>query len=405
VPALRLERVLGDFDLPLQVTAATHRRQLYVVEQSRRIRVARRASVTAPWERAGEFLDLRSKVAGPFVGRGLLGLAFHPAFAENDLFYVFYTRKHPQTRENGDILIAEYRADTPLRADPSSARTVMVIAHPSSFHFGGWMGFGPDGYLYISTGDAANLAFGFPQDLECRLGKILRIDPTDPEGDADFSVPTDNPFVGEPGDDAIWAYGFRNPWRASFDRETGALWVADVGQGRFEEVNRASPSTESRGANYGWSHCEGRHQYGSERDPPPCADPALTLPIIEYAHDVPEGDDRCSVIGGHVYRALPFRRSTDASSSVTTAPARSGASPPTTRMARRSILRWTRASSSRHSGRTRGARSTSPDSAGRCSGSSSASAARAWIAARQIATARGHHRSTTASSAYQGPPM
>jgi len=223
LPAYRVERILSGYDQPLFVTSDGSPLRLFVVEQTGRIRVATRATEASPWQRSGVFLDLRSRITGSFIGRGLLGLAFHPAYATNGLFYVFYTRKHNLPDKNGDIVIAEFRRSTDLRADPASRRVVRVIPHPTEYHFGGWMGFGPDGYLYVSTGDAAKVALRLSQDLRSLLGKLLRLDPTDPPGRARHSIPGDNPYVGRPGYDLIWASGLRNPWRASFDRATGDL--------------------------------------------------------------------------------------------------------------------------------------------------------------------------------------
>ena len=298
-PTFHVEPVLTGYARPLFVTAGSHRDRLFVVEQGGRIRVATRSSPATRWHKAGTFLDLRSRVAGPLVGRGLLGLAFHPRYATNGRFYVFYTRRHRDTRKNGDIVIEEYRRRTSTRADPASRRRLLVIPHPSEYHFGGWMGFGPDGYLYVSTGDGAVIRSGYPQDLGSRLGKILRLDPRNPRGPARYATPRSNPFVGRRGDDLIWAYGFRNPWRASFDRLTGDLWIGDVGQSRYEEIDRAAPYTSSRGADYGWSDCEASYAYPPPAsDPPPCAEPGVVLPSFEYRH----ARGNCSVTGGYVYR-------------------------------------------------------------------------------------------------------
>ncbi len=298
-PGFHLEPVLSGYSRPLFVTAGSHTNRLFVVEQGGRIRVATRSSPAGRWRKAGTFLDLRSRVAGPLVGRGLLGLAFHPRYATNGRFYVLYTRRHRDARKNGDIVIEEYRRRTSTRADPSSRRRVLVIPHPSEYHFGGWMAFGPDGHLYVSTGDAAILRLGYPQDLGSRLGKILRLDPSNPRGPARYSVPRDNPFVGRRGDDLIWAYGLRNPWRASFDRLTGDLWIGDVGQSRYEEIDRAAPASSARGANYGWSMCEGSVAYPPPRvEPPPCEARGVVAPLHEYQHV----RGRCSVTGGYVYR-------------------------------------------------------------------------------------------------------
>jgi glucose/arabinose dehydrogenase len=296
-PGFHLEQVLTGYKRPLYVTAHAGANRLYIVEQRGVIQVAQRSSPSAPWEKAGIFLDLRSKVVGPFIGRGLLGMAFDPDYDSNGFFYVFYTREAPEAGPEGDIVVARYKKKTNLRAKPGSGKTLLVIAFPTQYHFGGWIGFGPDGYMYMTTGDAANVSFGFPQDLDSRLGKVLRFNPDKADGEAGFA-PADNPFVGVAGDDLIWAYGLRNPWRASFDDGTGNLWLPDVGEAKWEEVNRFASANAAKGANLGWTLCEGTHAYPEpEAGPAPCNQPGTVTPLIEYAH----GDD-CSVIGGYVYR-------------------------------------------------------------------------------------------------------
>ncbi|MBA3307260.1 MAG: PQQ-dependent sugar dehydrogenase [Chloroflexi bacterium] len=145
------------------------------------------------------------------IGRGLLGMAFHPRYDRNGKFYVFYTRKRADPAKHGDIVIAQFKGGTDLTADPSSRRTVLVIDHPSEFHFGGWMGFRPDGYLYVTTGDTGDSSLGHPEDIRTRLAKVLRLDPRDPPGPRTFTVPSDNPFVGVPENDLVWAYGSAIP--------------------------------------------------------------------------------------------------------------------------------------------------------------------------------------------------
>ncbi len=297
-PGFHLELVAGEYKKPLYVAAHSNDDFLYVVEQRGVIRVLERDDPSSPWVKAGVFLDMRNLVGGPLIGRGLLGLVFHPDYDQNGRFYVFYTRRSDNKRRNGDIVIAEYRRTTHLRADPGSRRRVLLIEHPNNYHFGGWMGFGPDGYLYVTTGDPPGVDYG--QDKTSRLGKILRFNPTKRLGRAGF-VPGDNPFVGKAGDDLIWAYGLRNPWRASFDRVTGDLWVSDPGELYWEEVNRFSPYGTGKGKFLGWSVCEGSHAYPQpEVGPQPCSKPAAVAPVLEYAH----ADGRCSVIGGYVYRGI-----------------------------------------------------------------------------------------------------
>jgi glucose/arabinose dehydrogenase len=281
-----LERLVGGLDAPLFATGAGDGSgRLFVVEQGGRIRIVRDGRLLdAP------FLDISDRVRSGGE-QGLLGLAFRPGFGPDEArFYVNYTDRA------GDTVIAEYRRTAdPDRADPASERILLRIDQPFANHNGGMLAFGPDGRLYIGTGDGGSA--GDPLDAGQRrdtlLGKLLRIDP-DPGSTGPYRVPPDNPFVGTPGArPEIWALGLRNPWRFAFDRLTGQLWIADVGQGRYEEVNRA-PDGLGRGANYGWARMEGRHCYPSGEG---CARPGFVLPVAEYGHDL-----GCSVTGGYVYR-------------------------------------------------------------------------------------------------------
>jgi glucose/arabinose dehydrogenase len=299
VPAgggIGLTRILGGLTDPVFVTHAGDDR-LFIVEQVGRIKIARQVSGT--WRVTGTFLDIRTIVLDGGE-QGLLGLAFHPNYATNGRFYVHYTNNA------GDHVIAEYRrGSTAGRANPSSRRVVLHVNDPYSNHNGGWLGFkGP--YLYIAFGDGGS--GGDPgnrgQRLDTLLGKILRINPLDPDGSGPkrYSIPRDNPRVGRSGKDEIWAWGLRNPWRNSFDRATGDLWIADVGQGLYEEVNH---SGNARGRNFGWRLLEGRHRYPSGSL---CTSNCKTLPIVEYRHNV-SGDDNCSVTGGYVARRSGAARS------------------------------------------------------------------------------------------------
>ena len=199
-------------------------------------------------------------------------------------------------------MIAEYTGGTARWADPTSRRQVLLIRHRSSFHFGGWMGFGPDGFLYVTTGDTARPELGLSRDPDSPHGKLLRLDPADPdgpEGPATYSVPADNPNVGGPGHALVWASGLRNAWRAGLDDLTGDLWLTDVGQSRFEEVHRLDAGDLGRGLDFGWPACEGDHAYvpGSETVEE-CAEPGVTGPLLEYEHVA----GRCAITGGTVYR-------------------------------------------------------------------------------------------------------
>ena len=219
--------------------------------------------------------------------QGLLGLAFHPS---EPLAYVNLTRI------DGDTVIVEYAVGDDGVFDPASAREVLVVAQPYGNHNGGDLAFGPDGYLYIGLGDG-----GAADDPERRalnvselLGKMLRIDPVT-TGDQPYTVPTDNPFVGVAGArPEIWSVGLRNPWRFNFDTATGDLWIADVGQNQWEEINLVTQAQGGgRGINFGWSAFEATHRFNEDQSPD-----GATAPIYEYQH----GDAGCSVSGGTVYR-------------------------------------------------------------------------------------------------------
>jgi hypothetical protein len=210
---------------------------------------------------------------------------------------VHYTRRGgPRTR--GDIVIAEFQRASDSAADPRSRRVLMRIDHPAGNHNGGNLAFGPDGLLYINIGDGGGSGgFVNGQDRTTRLGKILRIDPR-PRGRKPFRIPSSNPFVGRRGLDVIWSYGLRNPWRSSFDRQTGDLWIGDVGEGTREEIDvgRANDAGRraARGTNWGWSRCEGDLAFpGLDR---PCR--VGRLPVHDYGH----GEGRCSATGGYVHR-------------------------------------------------------------------------------------------------------
>lgn len=224
------------------------------------------------------FLNIEDRVNDVANEMGLLGLALHPNFSENGYFYVNYTG------EGGDTFIARFTANGDS-ADPDSEVILLRVAQPYPNHNGGTMNFGPDGYLYIGLGDggAGGDPEGNGQSLDTLLGKILRIDV---DSAAPYAVPLDNPFGDE-----IWAYGLRNPWRMSFDSVTGDLYIGDVGQGDWEEIDFL-PANSPGGQNYGWDHREGAHEYegGGPAD--------MIDPIAEYSHS--EGG--CSVTGGYVYR-------------------------------------------------------------------------------------------------------
>lgn len=235
------------------------------------------------------FLDLRGRVSTRgATTRGLLGLAFHPDFARNGRFFVHYTDGR------GDSLIASYRASPDHNfGDPTTETILLRVSPPVGEHNGGDLTFGPDGYLYIALGDGGGPGYGDQdgnaQNSESFLGKLLRLDV---DGSAPYQIPRDNPFVEGGGRPEIWAYGLRNPWRFTFDSLTGDLYIADVGENKWEEIN-ILPSGSPGGANFGWNYREGRHHF---RDMP---DSSLVFvdPLVEYDHS-----QGCSVTGGRVYR-------------------------------------------------------------------------------------------------------
>jgi len=271
------------FTKPLFLTAspdATNR--LFVVEQGGRISI-----LTAGQLNPTPFLDIADRLSTGGE-RGLLGIAFHPAYSSNGRFFVNYTRT-----QDGATVIAEYQVSSnPDKAAPQES-ILLVIPQPYSNHNGGMIAFGHDGLLYIGMGDGGS--GGDPenraQNREELLGKFLRIDI---DGPPPYGIPSDNPFVGQSGKPEIYALGLRNPWRFSFDRKTGDLWAADVGQNAWEEIDIIE-----KGKNYGWRLLEGTHCYTPSTD---CrtAVSDLAPPVTEYPHE----QGRCSVIGGYVYRGI-----------------------------------------------------------------------------------------------------
>jgi glucose/arabinose dehydrogenase len=289
--SLRLVRAAGGFSRPLFVThAGDASSRLFVVEQGGRIKIVK-SGVVLPTP----FLDIHTRVS--CCGeQGLLGLAFHPNYETNGVFYVNYTDV------NGDTVVADYRRST-SNANVASTfeRVLLRVAQPYDNHNGGMLAFGPGGYLYIGLGDGGS--GGDPgnraQNLGSLLGKILRIDVNHRTGTLPYAIPATNPFVGRTGDDRIWAYGFRNPWRFSFDRSTGDLWIGDVGQNRYEEIDRATRATGGgRGRNFGWRVMEGRACYSP---PTGCNTSGKVLPLSVYSHTY-----GCSVTGGYVYRGSAY---------------------------------------------------------------------------------------------------
>ena len=286
--SLDVEPIASGFERPVYLTHAGDDR-LFVVEQEGRMWVidAERGVVLET-----PFLDIVPLVHSRAYERGLLSVAFHPDYASNGMFFVNYTRN-----PDGATVIARYLVSgDPNLADPGSGTVLLTIDQPEANHNGGQLQFGPDGYLYVGMGDGGGAGdrhgtIGNGQDLDALLGKMLRIDV---DGGETYAIPPSNPYVGRT--DArpeIWAFGIRNPWRFSFDRATGDLYTADVGQGQYEEVN-FQPASSSGGENYGWRIMEGSHCYDPREG---CDQTGLTPPIAEYGR---EGG--CSVTGGYVYR-------------------------------------------------------------------------------------------------------
>ena len=279
-PGLVLEKVAGGLDRPLFLTAPAGDPRLFVVEQGGRIRIVRGGRLLPV-----PFLDLSAKTRAGGE-RGLLGLAFHPRYRENGFFYVDYTDRDGNTR------VERYTVSRDSdRADPATVRLVIAIDQPFANHNGGDVAFGPDGMLYVGMGDGGSAGdpYGNGQNKDTLLGKMLRLDV---DHGAPYAIPRDNPFAGTTGARGeIWAYGLRNPWRFCFDPPAGLLYIADVGQNQWEEVDVA-PAGRG-GLDYGWNVMEGNHCFRSFT----CRHEGRLLPAVEYGHD--EG---CSVTGGFVYR-------------------------------------------------------------------------------------------------------
>ena len=286
---LRLTSVLTNTQGVVDVVnAGDGTQRLYLVQQPGQVRV-----FAANTLRAEPFLDISSRIGATGDEQGLLSAAFPPNYTSKRYFYVLFTAP------DRSVNVARYRVSADnVRADPASEQIVLRVPHPETNHNGGKLLFGPDGYLYVSIGDGggANDPFLTGQNPNQLLGKVLRIDTE--SGDATYRVPASNPFVGREGyRPEIWALGLRNPWRMSFDRATGDLWIADVGQGQREEVN-FQPANSAGGQNYGWSVYEGTRCF---RGGDSCSTPGLTSPVAEYDHSL-----GCSITGGYVYRGSAY---------------------------------------------------------------------------------------------------
>jgi glucose/arabinose dehydrogenase len=292
---LGLTPVVGGLSSPVGVTnAGDGSGRLFVVEQTGAVRIVMGGNLAST-----AFIDISRSVSRGGE-QGLLGLAFHPSYKTNGKLYLSYTDL------NGASVIREYHVSSsdPDRVDGSSGRTLLRVKQPYENHNGGHVAFGPDGYLYFGLGDGGS--GGDPgnraQNRNTLLGKLLRIDVNRRSGSLPYAIPPTNPYVGRSGLDLIWAYGLRNPWGFSFDRSTGDLWIGDVGQSAWEEVDRAlavGGRNAGRALNFGWRAMEGTHCFQPSSG---CARAGKTLPLTEYGHS----GGRCSITGGNVYRGTAY---------------------------------------------------------------------------------------------------
>ena len=294
-PTISIESFATGFDKPVSIKHAGDDR-LFVIEQEGFIRILN----TDGSVNSQPFLNIESQVGGSeTIGdeRGFLGLAFHPNYTTNGFFYVNYINN------SGSTVISRFSVSNINEnlADVTSELILLTIAQPNVNHNGGDMAFGPDGFLYISSGDGGGSGdqTNKGQDLTSLLGKILRIDVDNMSNGNNYAIPSSNPFIStSAARDEIWAYGLRNVWKFSFDRNTGDIWTADVGQGAFEEINRVS--SMATGLNYGWRCYEGNQIFNDAGCPNMNT---LTFPIATYGHS---GSSRCSITGGFRYRGNQY---------------------------------------------------------------------------------------------------
>lgn len=284
---IALEAFATGLEMPVGIVAVPDdSNRLFIVEKNGTVAILLDGAVAPE-----KLLDIRDRVNADAPEQGLLGLAIHPDFASNGLLYVNYTD------QNGDTVISRFQTnDARDLADPNGEMVLLQIEQPANNHNGGNLEFGPDGYLYIGTGDGGGSGdtFDQAQNGQTLLGAMLRIDV---DAGEPYAIPPDNPFVDDPDIlDEIWAIGLRNPWRYSFDSETGDLFIADVGQNRIEEIS-LQPADSTGGENYGWPMMEGSECF----EPDNCDSTGLVLPIFEYDHAF-----GCSVTGGDVYRGSVY---------------------------------------------------------------------------------------------------
>jgi glucose/arabinose dehydrogenase len=287
--AVTLEPFTSVKGSPLAIAApADGSGRLFVVAQEGRIWIVDADGTVQP----EPMVDLKDWIVSGGE-QGLLGLALHPGFPEDPRVYVDYTNGKQDV-----IATLSLDPQDPTKLDVDSLTEILAVEDPFPNHNGGDLLFGPDGYLYAFFGDGGSGGdpLGSGQDRDSVLGKVLRLDIDHPNGDVPYSAPADNPFVGTDGRDEVWLMGVRNPWRNSFDRATGDLWIGDVGQGAWEEVDVARKGVG--GLNLGWNRMEGNHCYPPGSD---CSTDGLTPPVTEYGHDL-----GCTVVGGYVYRGTKY---------------------------------------------------------------------------------------------------
>lgn len=291
VTSITLQTIISEGQLtrPVYLTHAFDER-MFIVEQVGTIRIVENGTLIPE-----SFLDIQDRVGSAANEQGLLSVAFHPEYVENGRFFVNYTDK------SGSTVIARYdvNPDNPNLANRDSEQILLTIGQPYNNHNGGQIKFGPDGYLYIGMGDggSAEDPQNHGQNPATLLGTIMRIDVNYDDGTNFYAVPSTNPFItNDTIRNEIWSYGWRNPWRFSFDRATGDLFISDVGQYAYEEVH-FQPASSTGGENYGWNILEGEHCFNADS----CNTEGLELPIFEYNHS-----SGCSITGGYVYRGTAF---------------------------------------------------------------------------------------------------
>lgn len=293
---IKLEEIASGFTSPVGLASPKDGSgRIFVFEQGGRIKIVKNGVVNKE-----PFLDVSSRLDGlniAYSEKGLLGLTFHPDYKTNGKFYIYYSAPEKRSGVDHKSVIAEYKVSTTNQdIAATSEKIIMEILQPESNHNGGMLEFGPDGYLYIGTGDGGGAndehgTIGNGQDLNTLLGKILRIDVDKKEP---YAIPNDNPFVGKAGHKPeIYAYGLRNPWRFSFDKVNGKLYCGDVGQNKYEEINIIE-----KGGNYGWRIMEGFHCFNPSSN---CDKAGLKMPIAEYDHDT-----GISICGGYMYRGNSY---------------------------------------------------------------------------------------------------